>query len=441
LKTFKIENHILGIKDLPLVILMVIAEFNLFVIFSLFGNTLGSIFTLDKFYFIFLYFIILLHVFIYRSRYLKRLFSYLKYYIAFLVFITLSNWLNPSLFSLKTLFQLYGYISFSFCFIIVIRSLGLLKLFFYLSSIVAVLISFLQLTQLVELDHFSNKGDRIEKIEEYIMTDKYGDNEESKVEERGQFLWISSNNLAYLLSPYLIFLLYILISAKTDILAKGFSLIGIPIIFMSILSTTSRGGVITTLIGIIALVKFANVIKLKNLVYIIGLLILLPIIVIPLTSSSGFKGVSNKFSPIIEAIQDKDVSKLGGSFSRVATTFKAIEEIRAKPIFGWGHNKAIGVVGKASPNHNAILQIIAQVGLAGFLWLIIILYKSSKGTLKTINYYKLVNSKNYCFGYFLITLTIMFFISSLFQPSNSILSISKFLIVYSIYPENLNKYI
>jgi hypothetical protein len=435
LKTFRLENHILRIIDLPIIILMVIVEFNLFMVFSLFSKFLGNIFTLDKFFYIFSFIVLLLHFFIYRSRYIKKLLPYLKYYLGFLVFVTISNILNTSPLDFKQLFQIYGPIAFSFCFIIVIRSLGLLKLFFYTGSVIAILISFLQLTKSVQLNDFSGQNTRASQIEKYIQDDRFAGiagNSRSLIKERGQFLWISSNNLAYLLSPYLIFMLYILLATRVSIMIKVVALFGLPLLFVSIISTTSRGGLLVTLIGIIIFFKLINVIKLKNIIYILLMLLMLPILLLSLKNYSGFNNIVNKSSTIFKAVQTRNINEMEGvALGRLATAYLAVEDIKKKPMFGWGHKKIIGIApGTDSRNHVSYLKTIGEVGIAGFLCLIILFSKSIKGTINSINIFKTKNNVNYKFGYFLITLLFMFLISGFFQPSNSILYFSRILIVY-----------
>jgi len=435
LKTFRLENHIIRIIDLPLVIFMVIAEFNLFIVFSLLSEFLGNIFTLDKFYYIFSFIVLLLHFFMYRSRYIKKLLPYLKYYLGFLVFVTISNILNNSPLDFKQLFQIYGFISFSFCFIIVIRSLGLLKLFFYIGSVIAILISFLQLTKSVELNDFSGQNTKKSQIEKYIQDDRFAgiaDNPRSQLKNRGQFLWVSSNNLAYMLSPYLIFMLYILLATRVSIMIKVIALLGIPMLLISIISTTSRGGLLVTLIGIIIFFKLINVIKLKNIIYILFFLFMLPLSLLSIKNYSGFNHIVNKSSTIFEVIQSRDINKLEGvALGRLAAAYLAVEDIKKKPMFGWGHKKVIGIApGTDTRNHVSYLKTIGEVGITGFLCLIILFSKSIKGTINSINIFKTKNNVNYKFGYFLITLLFMFLISSFFQPSNSILYFSRILIVY-----------
>jgi len=296
-----------------------------------------------------------------------------------------------------------------------------LKIFLSICAVIATLISFISVSDLISISSFGSSIKGAYYAEYLESTSTHGLMNDKSVVRSG-FLWMSNNVMAHQLSPYFVYLFFMFINIKGFSFSKVVYLISMSVIFIAILKTLSRGGLIVVMLGSIFALLYSKKINFLSFVkYSLIFLSLLGILFISQFSAKYTDTISKRFSSVILLLKSSNISKLeGNALGRIFAAAATVKEISQKPFFGWGNGKMLGSVGKGTKNHVAYLDYIGKVGISGFVVLILLWRKvfidffNSKRILLNNRIYD--NNLNKL----LLVLIFVSFLSGFFQPQSFI---------------------
>ena len=396
-------------------------ELHIFHVFLFIGGPIGRLLTFDKVRIIFCFIVLIIHIFSYRWKYISRIKPYFKYILLLIILLTISDLLNYNLFNQKEFIRAHLLLLYPLSFILVIRSIQHIKLFLVICAFFATSMAFFSLFDIVTMSSFA-RSEIVDFYSNYLYeTGTAGLMGTTQVKRAG-FLWMSNNSMAYQLGPYFVYFLFMVLKKRSKLARMPVYIISMVIIFSAILSTLSRGGILTVIIGSVAIIFLlykANFIKL--LIYGVTGFIIFIMLQSQMMTNKYYQALTDRYESVFLAVYSKNLNNIeGNAGGRINAAMGAINDIKQKPFFGWGNNKVFGDVGKATRNHVAYLEFIGVMGLIGLLVLFLLWWKTIREFFKSkrlLIYYGLTDSG---ISHLLIAILLMSVVSGFFQPQSFI---------------------
>jgi len=235
---------------------------------------------------------------------------------------------------------------------------------------------------------------------------------------RNSFLWFDANNFAYLLGSLLVFNLFFVFNEENKSLFY-LRLISFCILFISLITTLSRGGNLAFIISALLLVIFSKTEKnqkIKLILIIFQLLFFIFLMVLPFQMTYLTELIDRFFLSIgLFGFGRASLLVTGLELGRLDSAAIAINDFLQKPFFGWGAYQ-IGKIGNTG-NHLFYLNFLGYWGFIGFSLFVLIYIKIIKTMIICLNFIKSIDIYDYNLGITLVSLFTLDIVRGFFAAS------------------------